>query len=189
MNKAFLDFNNKIFNQSLFQISINKIYSRNKNLRLSALLAYELYNHLENSIFFENEFLIISDLNEYNRFFYKFYIANNCFMIKEKLKNDNLEFIFSYFMFYFRNIFMNLLYENKMYRNIYFNDFSKYFNEEFDTIFLLNQEKFLEIDFFSEFLNLKLKKYIQAHLGYFNSIETYEFYNKKLHYGFIKQLE
>lgn len=189
MNKTLLDFNNKIFNQSLLQIGINKIYSKNIHLRCSAFLAYELFNHLDNTIFFENEFMIIPDLNEYNRYFYKFYIANHLYIMKEKLKNDKLDFIYSYFIFYFNNIFMNLLYEKRMYKNIYYHDFSKYFKEEFKIIYLLNDEKFLKIDFFSEFLNMKLKKYLEAHLGYFNSLDTYDFYNKKLHYGFIKQLE
>ncbi len=189
MNKIKLNFFDPLFNSNLKNQLINVIYSKKTSLNRSAHLAHELYFYLKNNKILENEFFILPESSEFTRYFCKYFISCHLQLMKEKLKAEDEDLTAIYSEFYFKNILLGPLYEEVLYKNLYYEDFRSFFEYEFKGIMNIVYDNFLETHHFSQFLNQKLDNYIQSHLGYFKTLSKNQIITEPVNYGLFMKLD
>ena len=183
MIKKPIDFTFSKWNTTNIKSVINKLYPHTYSTNSSAHLAFELYEYLLHQDTIESEFYLLSDLNDYNKFFFKYFIASHVELISRRLKNESLLTEALYFREYFKRVLLGPLYENTIYKNIYYDDFESYLIDEYVKIYNLARNDFPKCTLFNDFLNKKLERYLIAHYNMLHNLDINHIFNKNIGYG------
>ncbi len=176
------------FNKNMYQKAINWFYQMNCSAQPAATLALELAAHLSNKDYFERNFCVLPDLHEYGRFFYKFMIAAHYELISDKLSSERAHLMNAYFEFYFKRIVLPFVYEQVIYRNLHFADFSSHFSAEFESLCQLLDKDQLSTKLLDDELSRALERYMLAHRNYISQLSLREMISNPIEYGFIKAI-
>ena len=189
MIKRSIDLSLPCFNNYPIQKRYNSIYSKSQNLAQCSRLAHELFDYLKHQQIVENEFYVLPFVNDYNKYFFKYFIALHTELLINRLSDDYMQTEAQYTWLYFRNVLLAPLYEETMYKNIYYSDFSSYFDEEHLKLTDVIRRDFPNCVLFDDFLNKKLERYAKAHTNYLKTFTINEIFNEQINYGFKRLLE
>lgn len=176
------------FNKGLSQRALNLFCRANFSAQPAATLALELAAHLANKDHFERNFCVLPDLHEYGRFFYKFLVAAHFELLSAKLKAEKAHLTSAYFEFYFKRVVLPFVYEEVIYRNLHFADFSAHFGAEFECLCRLLDKEGLSTSLLDEDLGAALERYMLAHRNYLAALSLRELVDGPIEYGFVKRI-